>query len=111
MKEESVGGSSESTAQFCFEHRRPKLIKLGSLNKSQMDQYLTYRIKFSFLSEVSTAEWFTSEKLESSLTQGGSPRRARSVKQFHFNYITHSIGFHPRLFKSDKSISNKTRAL
>lgn len=48
MKGESAEGSSERTAQFCFEPRRPELIKLGSLNKSQMDQYLTDRMKFSF---------------------------------------------------------------
>lgn len=54
MKGESARGSTESTAQFRFEPRRPEVIKLGSLNKPQMNQYLTHRIKFSFWSETST---------------------------------------------------------
>lgn len=77
---EDGGGASLKllwVLKFCFEPRRPKLIKLGSLSKSQMDRYLTDVMKFSFWSEASTGECFTLEEMES-LIQGGGPRRARS---------------------------------
>lgn len=77
---EDGGGASLKllwVLKFCFEPRRPKLIKLGSLSKSQMDRYLTDVMKFSFWSEASTGECFTLEEMES-LIRGGGPRRARS---------------------------------
>lgn len=91
MRGQSAWGSSESTAEVCYEPRRPKLIKLGSLNKSQMDQYLPGWIIFSFCSEASIGICFTVKELENSLIQRGNSRHARSVSQLNFNYTTQSI--------------------
>lgn len=48
MKEQSAWGS-ESAAQVCYEPRRPKLIKLESLNKSQRINIFQIELKFHFV--------------------------------------------------------------